>query len=44
MLQAIAQKNKARHLNVVRTLAAWCLGRGTFFTEQRANGSLIPAA
>jgi hypothetical protein len=30
--------------NGVRTLAAWYLGRGTFFMEQCANGSLIPAA
>jgi hypothetical protein len=30
--------------NGVRTLAAWCLGRGTFFMEQCANDSLIPAA
>jgi hypothetical protein len=30
--------------NGVRTLAAWRLGRGTFFMEQCANGSLIPAA
>jgi hypothetical protein len=30
--------------NGVRTLAAWCLGRGTFFMEQSANGSLIPVA
>ena len=30
--------------NGVRTLAAWCLGRGTFFMEQCANGPLIPAA
>ena len=39
---------QARTLRVsrlsVRTLAAWCLGRGTFFMEQSANGSLIPAA
>jgi hypothetical protein len=30
--------------NGVHTLTAWCLGRGTFFMEQCANGSLIPAA
>jgi hypothetical protein len=27
--------------NGVRTLAAWCLGRGTFFTERSADDSII---
>ena len=28
-------------VNGVRTLAAWCLGRGSFFTERSADGSII---
>jgi hypothetical protein len=27
--------------NGVPTLAAWCLGRGSFFTERSADGSII---
>ena len=27
--------------NGVRTLAQWCRGRGSFFTERSADGSII---